>query len=258
MALEGKTVARARLDKDDVEAVVVDSVGPYLRYPLVTAFAADVETGEILDIVAYRDESVDAVEASLAAEYAVKGFRVLADSNLSPLSRMYPGSIEVDKDTVDDVVYRRVHPRLWEALGPRWLAVRFFGPMAGLGRDGPTIVTRGLGAHIVCGEVLGGEPVYLDDGEKPCRPYLEVPPDAVTDVLRKLSKRGYGLVFTKPAVECVYTLAARGIVEVETVRKILEEQLKRCEDERFWPRRSVAEANIEAISYGLELLERIP
>ncbi len=251
-------MSRAKLSDGDPERVVVDSVGPYLRYPLVTAFAADVETGEILDIVAYRDESVDAVEASLAAEYAVRGTHVLADSNLAPLSEMYPDRVTVDKDAVDEVVYKRVHPRLMEALGPRWLAVRFFGPISGLGRDGPTIVTRGLGAHIVCSEVLGGEPVYIDDGEKPCRPYLEVPPGSVDVTLERLTSRGYGLVFTKPAVECVYTLAARGTLDVDRVEDVLKEQLDRCRDEGFWPRRSVAEANEEAITYGLKLLERLP
>ncbi len=235
--------------------LVVDSVGPYLRYPVVTAFAARREDGVIVEMVAFRDESVDVIETALAVKYERAGYDVLADSNLKPLENLC--NIEVDKPAVDDVVYRKVHPELHRVLGSEWLSVRFFGPVMGLGRgEVPTLVTRGLGSHIV-GELVDREPEYLDDGEKTCRPYLEVPPDQVERVLVELTSRGYGIVFTESAVEVLYTLCRRGLASPDAVEWVYRTQRSWCERPESWPRRSVAEDNLKAIEYGLELLEDI-
>ncbi|MEO2241322.1 MAG: hypothetical protein ABGY09_04540 [Euryarchaeota archaeon] len=237
------------------ERVVVDSVGPYLRYPVVTAFAARCEDGSIVELVAFRDESVDVIEAALAVRYERAGCDVLADANLGPLEDLY--GIRVDKPAVDDVVYRKVHPRLHRLLGSEWLSVRFFGPVMGLGRgEVPTLVTRGLGSHIV-GELLGREPEYLNDGEKTCRPYLEVPPERVERVLVELTSRGYGVVFTESAVEVVYTLCRRGLASPDAVEWVYRTQRSWCERPESWPRRSVAEENLRSIEYGLRLLEDV-
>ncbi len=235
--------------------LVIDSVGPYLRYPIVTAFVARRDDGTIVELVAFRDESVDVIETALAVEHLRKGRDILVDANLKPLEDLY--GIKADKEKVDRVVYAKIHPKLHRLLGPEWLSVRFFGPTAGLGSgDVPTLVTRGLGAHIVS-ELLGEEPEFIDDDEKTHRPYQEVPPERVEWTLVELTARGYGIVFTKPAVEVLYTLCRERYASPDRVEWVYRTQRCLCERSEKWPRRSIAERNLEALEYGLELLREV-
>ncbi|WP_456455096.1 hypothetical protein [Methanopyrus sp.] len=253
-ALQEGGVHRVRMSEPG-RRLVVDSVGPYLRYPIVTAFVARRDDGAIVELVAFRDESVDVIETALAVEHWEKGRDILVDANLKPLEDLY--GVEADKEEVDRVVYAKVHPELHRLLGSEWLSVRFFGPTAEMGSgDVPTLVTRGLGAHIVS-ELLGKEPAFIDDGEKAHRPYQEVPPERVELVLAELTARGYGIVFTKPAVEVLYTLCREEYASPDRVEWVYRTQRSWCERPESWPRRSIAERNLEALEYGLKLLRNV-